>query len=107
MSCLKLSKLILGNSSSGIIEAPSLKTISINLGERQKGRIKSKSVIDSTIGNQIIEKLIKKYLHKEVANNKKYFYNPYFKKGSTDKILKVLENIETKTILKKTFFNKK
>ena len=107
LSCLKLSKLILGNSSSGIIEAPSLKTISINLGERQKGRIKSKSVIDSTIGNQIIEKLIKKYLHKEVANNKKYFYNPYFKKGSTDKILKVLENIETKTILKKTFFNKK
>ena len=46
LSCLKLSNLILGNSSSGIIEAPSLKTISINLGERQKGRIKSNSVID-------------------------------------------------------------
>ena len=41
LSCLKLSSLILGNSSSGIIEAPSLKTISINLGKRQEGRIKS------------------------------------------------------------------
>ena len=107
LSCLRLSKLILGNSSSGIIEAPSLKTISINLGERQKGRIKSKSVIDSTIGKQIIEKLIKKYLHKKIAKSKKYFYNPYFKKGSTDKILKVLENTETQSILKKPFFNKK
>ena len=36
LSCLKLSDLFLGNSSSGIIEALSLKTISINLGERQK-----------------------------------------------------------------------
>ena len=105
LSCLKLSHLILGNSSSGIIEAPSLKTISINLGERQKGRIKSNSVIDSAIGKKVIEKLIKKYLYKKkVEKNKNYFYNPYFKKGSSDKILKVLEDTKTKTILKKPFF---
>ena len=73
MSCLKLSDLFLGNSSSGIIEAPSLKTISINLGERQKGRIKSDSVIDSTIEKQVIEKLLKKYLYKKVAKSKIIF----------------------------------
>ena len=107
LSCLKLSSLILGNSSSGIIEAPSLKTISINLGERQKGRIKSKSVIDSAIEKQVIEKLIKKYLYKKVAKTKNYFYNPYFKQGSSEKILRVLENTDIKKILKKPFFNKK
>ena len=106
LSCLKLSSLILGNSSSGIIEAPSLKTVSINLGERQEGRIKSKSVIDSPIEKQIIEKLIKKYLVKKVAKTKKYFYNPYFKRGSSEKILKVLENTNVERILKKPFFNK-
>ena len=106
MSCLKLSSLILGNSSSGIIEAPSLKTISINLGKRQEGRIKSNSVIDSPIEKQVIEKLIKKYLYKKVAKTKNYFYNPYFKQGSSEKILKVLENIDTNRILKKPFFNK-
>ena len=107
LSCLKLSDLFLGNSSSGIIEAPSLKTISINLGERQKGRIKSNSVIDSTIEKQVIEKLLKKYLYKKVAKSKNYFYNPYFKRGSSEKILKVLENTNIKKILKKPFFNKK
>ena len=51
--------------------------------------------------------MIKKYLYKKVAINKNYFYNPYFKNGSTEKILKVLENIDIKKILKKHFFNRK
>ena len=96
MSCLKLSSLILGNSSAGIIEAPSLKTISINLGDRQKGRMKSNSVINLPIEQQIIKKMIEKYLYKKVAINKNYFYNPYFKKDSSEKILKVLENTDLK-----------
>ena len=41
---LKHSDIVVGNSSSGIIEAPSLKTITLNIGERQKGRIFAKSV---------------------------------------------------------------
>ena len=107
LSCLKLSSLILGNSSAGIIEAPSLKTISINLGDRQKGRMKSNSVINLPIEQQIIKKMIEKYLYKKVAINKNYFYNPYFKKDSSEKILKVLENTDLKRILKKNFFNRK
>ena len=106
LSCLKLSSLILGNSSAGIIEAPSLKTISINLGDRQRGRMKSNSVINSPIEKQVIKKMIEKYLFKKVAITKNYFYNPYFKKDSTGKILKVLENTDLKRILKKNFFNK-
>jgi len=105
LSCLRLSNLMIGNSSSGIFEAPSLKTISINLGDRQQGRIKSKSVIDTHIDSIKIEKLIKKFLYKKVAISKNYFYNPYFKKDVSNRIIKVLENLETGKIIKKNFFN--
>ena len=96
---------MIGNSSSGIFEAPSLKTISINLGYRQQGRIKSKSVIDTHIDSIKIDKLIKKLLYKKVAISKNYFYNPYFKKDVSNRIIKVLENLETGKIIKKNFFN--
>ena len=58
LSCLKLSNIIIGNSSSGIIEAPSLKTITINIGDRQKGRVKSKSIINCKI---IVAKILKDF----------------------------------------------
>lgn len=105
-SCLKFSSLILGNSSSGIIEAPSLKIFSINLGSRQKGRIKANSVIDCEIHKDKIRKLLKKYLHKRVETNGNCFYNPYFKEDSSKKILKILEKINLDKIIQKPFFNK-
>ena len=43
---MKFSKCIVGNSSSGLIEAPFFKVPTINIGDRQKGRIKHKSVLD-------------------------------------------------------------
>ena len=106
LSCLKLSNVILGNSSSGIIEAPSLKTLSINLGNRQKGRVKSKSVIDCEIETSKIQKTLKKCLNKGVVNNKNYFYNPYFKNNCSKTIVKVLEKINFHNLIKKSFFDK-
>ena len=105
-SCLKFSSLILGNSSSGIIEAPSFKTFSINLGSRQKGRIRANSVIDCEIHKDKIRKLLNKYLNKRVETNGNCFYNPYFKEDSSKKILKILEKINLNKIIKKPFFNK-
>ena len=70
LSCLKLSDIIIGNSSSGIIEAPSLKTITINIGDRQKGRIKSKSVINCNTSAKSIKKLLDKYLKKRFETKK-------------------------------------
>ena len=106
ISCLKLSELILGNSSSGIIEAPSLKTISINLGNRQEGRIKSKSVIDCIIEKNSIKNLLNKFLHKRIEKKTNNYYNPYFKKDSSKNILKILENTNFENLNKKSFFDK-
>ena len=85
LSCLKLSKIIIGNSSSGIIEAPSLKTITINIGDRQKGRVKSKSVINCNTSIKSIKKLLDKYLNKRFEFEKNFYYNEHFKKDSSKK----------------------
>ena len=105
LSCLKLSSVIIGNSSSGIIEAPSFKTSSINLGNRQKGRIKSKSTFDCEIETSKIKKVLKQKLNKRINNKRDYFYNPYFKKDSSKMILKILKKTNTEYLIKKSFFN--
>ena len=62
LSVLKNVKCIIGNSSSGIIEAPFLKIPTINIGNRQRGRVKIKSVIDVGYDPQKIAELLKRIL---------------------------------------------
>ena len=64
LSALKHVDVIIGNSSSGLIEAPSFKTATINIGERQKGRIKAKSVIDCLPFKKNIKVSLKKFTQK-------------------------------------------
>lgn len=72
---------LIGNSSSGIIEAPSLGVYTINIGNRQEGRIRGNSVIDVICKQECIEKAIRK-----VLNNYKVTkpVNPYLKKNSAE-----------------------
>ena len=94
LSCLKNIDVVVGNSSSGIIEAPSLGCKSLNIGNRQSGREQAESVINSSYDcNEIITKL-KVSINK---NKKKKYLNPYFFKNTNFKIL---------TILKKYFSSK-
>ena len=64
LSALKHVDVIIGNSSSGLIEASSFKTATINIGERQKGRIKAKSVIDCLPFKKNIKVSLKKFTQK-------------------------------------------
>ena len=95
--------LIIGNSSSGIIEAPSLKTPSIDIGDRQKGRERAKSVFHCKSNKKEILNLINKILRKK--SNKLNFKNPYEKSNASKKIIKILENINYKSNLVKKFYN--
>ena len=95
LSFLKYSNLVIGNSSSGIYEAPALKTQTINIGNRQSGRIKSKSIIDVENNKQKILMTLKK-----TYKNKKRikFENLYYKRNTCKKIYnKILEIISFKT----------
>lgn len=90
LSCLKYCNLLIGNSSSGIIEAPSLNTPSINLGNRQKGRIFAKSVINMKFNKRLIIKQINKILYNK---KRKKVINPYYKKNTTNEIIKIIKKI--------------
>ncbi len=104
LSCLKLSKVILGNSSSGIIEAPSLKTFTINLGSRQRGRIKANSIFDCEINKKDMIKLIRRVINNNTKVRKKTFLNPYYKKDSSNKIIYELQKLDFSRLIKKKFF---
>ena len=105
LSALKHTDVIVGNSSSGISEAPSFKIATINIGDRQNGRIKAESVVDSLSNKKDIKRAIKKVYSDEFKNLLKNVKNPYGDGCSSKKIIKVLKTIKLKDILKKFFFN--
>ena len=105
LSVLKYVDCVLGNSSSGLIEAPSLKTSTINIGDRQTGRPKGNSIIDSKPDENSITKSIKKIYSKKFRIRLKHVYNPYEYKNTTNKIYKTIKNTIIPLNLKKRFYN--
>ena len=77
LSCLKNFDIMIGNSSSGIIEAPSFKLPVVNIGDRQKGRVRAENVIDVGYSKSGIEKGIKKAMSHAFRNTIRYVKNPY------------------------------
>lgn len=90
VSLLKNVDCIIGNSSSGLIEAPFLKTFTINLGNRQNGRIKPPSVFDLSLNTSKISKQFN-FIKKNISNNK-FFKKKYFYKRNA--ALKIIESIK-------------
>ena len=73
LSLLKYSYALIGNSSSGIIETPYFKKPTINIGERQEGRVKAKNIIDCNPNFKSLEKSFKKIEAKNFKKkNRKY-----------------------------------
>jgi UDP-hydrolysing UDP-N-acetyl-D-glucosamine 2-epimerase len=94
LNLLKISSVIVGNSSSGIIEAPSFGIPAVNIGSRQKGRQKGDNVIDTGYDTREIVSAIDRALHDEVfKRNVKTAKNPYGDGNSSKKIVEILEKI--------------
>ncbi len=105
-SVIKNVDAVIGNSSSGLSEVPSFKKPTINIGLRQKGRIRSKSIIDienisSTKLSHSLKKIKSKTFLKLVSKSK----NPYYKKNTTKNILKILRGLNLNKINQKNFFD--
>jgi len=96
---------IIGNSSSGLIEAPSFKIGTINIGDRQKGRIKANSIIDCLPQKKTIRNAFKKLYSKNFQLILKNTENPYSQGNASKKIIKVLKSVQLNSILKKSFYN--
>ncbi|BCB96333.1 hypothetical protein JZK55_12550 [Dissulfurispira thermophila] len=94
---------VVGNSSSGIIEAPSFKIGTIDIGDRQKGRIKAKSVIDCQPDYYSIKEAIKKLYSREFKEILENIKNPYGDGQASEKIIDVLKKVRLND-LKKVFY---
>ena len=103
LSALRFMDGVIGNSSSGLLEAPSFKIGTINIGGRQSGRLKARSVIDVTFERAKISKAINHLYSKTFQNNLSKVINPYGKPGASKKILKIIKNFPLENIIKKQF----
>lgn len=107
LSALKYASLIIGNSSSGLIEAPSFHIPTVNIGDRQKGRLMAKSVISCEPDSGEITKAITKALSKEFREKISSVKNPYGDGNTSDKIAGILKEylFNREINLKKSFYN--
>lgn len=99
VNLLKNSSALVGNSSSGIIESPFLKIPSVNIGTRQTGRTRSISILDvgynkSQIKKAILKCIFDKQFLKKIKNSKSLYGDG----KSAKKIVKIIEDIDLKTI---------
>jgi UDP-hydrolysing UDP-N-acetyl-D-glucosamine 2-epimerase len=100
LSAIKNSAAVIGNSSSGIIEAPSYSIPSINIGNRQKGRQASGSVIHCDVNLESINDAIKLALSEDHLKKVNMKNNVYEKKDVSTKIINIIKNSNPQTIKK-------
>jgi GDP/UDP-N,N'-diacetylbacillosamine 2-epimerase (hydrolysing) len=103
LNAMRYSSGIIGNSSSGVCEAPSFKIGSLNLGNRQSGRIKIKSVINSDFTKRNIVSGIKKILSNKFKSQIQNVKNPYYKKNTSNNIIRKIISYDNQNILIKRF----
>ena len=105
LSALQHVDVVLGNSSSGLAEAPSFKVATIDMGDRQKGRIKAESVISCQPQKQSISSSLEKAFSEEFQSGLKDVKNPYGEGGASEKIIEIIKNFDYTDVLKKKFYD--
>ena len=102
LSFLKIADLMIGNSSSGILEMPIFGKPTINIGDRQKGRLKTNSIIDVSPRKPLIKKAID-FIYSKRLNSKKIIKS--YKKNTSEKIVSIIKNINLEKHKKKFFYD--
>lgn len=105
LSCIKQMDGVIGNSSSGLIEVPSLNKGTVNIGDRQKGRLKASSVIDCDPNRLSIANAIATLYSDEFQSGLKGVSNPYGGGGASNMIVRILEEQNFNQLLKKNFYD--
>lgn len=96
---------LVGNSSSGILEAPSFNKGTVNIGRRQNGRLQSTSIINCDGTKQSISKALDKLYSSEFQYTLKTSKNPYGAPGAAEKTVKVLEQVNFEGLTSKKFYD--
>lgn len=95
---------VIGNSSSGLAEVPSFKKGTVNIGDRQLGRLKATSILDCEPNRNDISRALNMLYSKEFQESLESTVNPYGIGGASEKILEILRNVNLSDLLKKKFY---
>lgn len=103
-SAMKYTAAVVGNSSSGLAEAPSFKVPTVNIGDRQKGRMMAESVISCDAEAESIQKALEEALDSVFCSSIQTQSSPYGEGGASQNIVKALKNVSLDaSVLKKHF----
>lgn len=109
LSCMQFVDAVVGNSSSGLAEAPSFKIGTINIGDRQQGRLKAGSVIDCTLSKAAITQAFDRLYSPSFLKKLSFVKNPYEGKNTSNRIIQIIkrfrDSLVDRSILKKVFYD--
>ena len=105
LSALRCVTAVIGNSSSGIVEVPSMGIPTLDIGIRQKGRLAAKSVIHCGVSQEEIEKGLSTVLSDEVRQMARTVENPYGQQDTLSKMVKAIAETPLEGIITKPFYD--
>ncbi|MDP2859011.1 MAG: UDP-N-acetylglucosamine 2-epimerase, partial [Bacillota bacterium] len=103
LSCIEQVDGVVGNSSSGLAEVPSFRKGTINIGDRQRGRLKAKSVIDCEPHRGAISQAIERLYSSPFQETLATVRNPYGDGGASERVVAVIRGHQLESLLKKGF----
>lgn len=103
LSCLRWVDGVVGNSSSGLLEAPSFKKGTINIGDRQRGRLRASSVIDCAPSREEILKALERLYSADFQSVVRQTTNPYGNGGASERVVEILAGIDCTLLARKSF----
>jgi GDP/UDP-N,N'-diacetylbacillosamine 2-epimerase (hydrolysing) len=105
LSCIAQVDGVVGNSSSGLAEVPSFKKGTINIGDRQRGRLQAESVINSAPTRQSIAAALERLYDSDFQASLSQVRNPYGKGDASEKIIAAVKSVALDDVLKKRFYD--
>ena len=105
LSALQFVDGVVGNSSSGLLEAPSFCIGTVNIGERQRGRMRGESVIDCGTSRTSIANALNQLYTLKFRQRLLTVINPYGEGGAAERIAKAIRDFSWKGLHKKTFYD--
>lgn len=105
LSCIAQVDGVLGNSSSGIAEVPSFKKGTINIGERQRGRLQAASIINCEPSCSSITAALTQLYSTDFQSNLQNIVNPYGEGGASEKVVGIIKNADIGSMVKKKFYD--
>jgi len=105
LSCIANVDAVVGNSSSGLIEVPSFRKGTINIGDRQRGRLQAESVINCQPNRQSIDDAIDTLYSTAFQESLNHVISPYGEGGASEKVVEIIKNYKIDDVIKKAFYD--